>query len=44
MWFAVIATGNHFWLDVVAGMAVALVSLAVVYRTELRRITAQAAA
>ena len=44
VWFSVIATGNHFWLDVVAGMAVALVSLGVVYRTDLRRITAQAAA
>jgi membrane-associated phospholipid phosphatase len=36
VWFAVMATGNHFWLDCVAGMGVALASLAVVYRGELR--------
>jgi membrane-associated phospholipid phosphatase len=36
VWFAVMATGNHFWLDCVAGMAVALAALAVVYRAELR--------
>jgi membrane-associated phospholipid phosphatase len=35
VWFAVMATGNHFWLDCVAGMAVALAALAVVYRREL---------
>jgi hypothetical protein len=29
VFFAVLATGNHFWLDVVAGIAVALVGLAV---------------
>jgi membrane-associated phospholipid phosphatase len=32
VWFAVMATGNHFWLDCVAGLAVAIVALAVVYR------------
>jgi hypothetical protein len=26
------ATANHFWLDVVAGVGVALVALAVVHR------------
>src|SRR6266496_3473304 len=26
VWFAVMATGNHFWLDCVAGLAVALVA------------------
>jgi hypothetical protein len=31
------ATGNHFWLDCVAGMLVALVALAVVYRREVTR-------
>jgi hypothetical protein len=31
VWFAVVATGNHFWLDCVAGMFVALLSMAVVY-------------
>ena len=37
VWFSVMATGNHFWLDVVAGVFVALVALAVVYRRELRQ-------
>ena len=32
VWFAVMATANHFWLDVVAGIAVAIV-----YRRPLRR-------
>src|SRR5438270_6392420 len=32
VWFSVIATGNHFWLDVVAGVAVALLALGVVHR------------
>jgi membrane-associated phospholipid phosphatase len=36
VWFAVIATGNHFWLDVVAGNIVAAVALAFVYRRRLR--------
>jgi membrane-associated phospholipid phosphatase len=36
VWFAVMATGNHFWLDCIAGMVVALVALAVVYRREAR--------
>ena len=35
VWFAVMATGNHFWLDCVAGMAVALVAMGVVYRGPL---------
>ncbi len=30
VWFCVVATANHFWLDVLAGIAVALFSLAVV--------------
>jgi membrane-associated phospholipid phosphatase len=36
VWFAVIATGNHFWLDVAAGILVALLTLAVVYRVRVR--------
>ena len=32
VWFAVMATGNHFWLDCIAGMLVALVALTVVYK------------
>jgi membrane-associated phospholipid phosphatase len=37
VWFAVMATGNHFWLDILAGIAVAGVAAAVVNRRELRR-------
>ncbi|MEI8105609.1 MAG: phosphatase PAP2 family protein [Actinomycetes bacterium] len=36
VWFAVMATGNHFWLDCVAGVIVALVAMAIVYRGPLR--------
>jgi membrane-associated phospholipid phosphatase len=32
VWFAVMATGNHFWLDVAAGVVVAGVAAAIVYR------------
>ena len=35
VWFSVMATANHFWLDVVAGVAVALAALAVVHRRRL---------
>jgi membrane-associated phospholipid phosphatase len=41
VWFAVMATGNHFWLDCVAGMAVAVVALSVIYRDRLRSIAAR---
>jgi membrane-associated phospholipid phosphatase len=37
VWFSVMATANHFWLDVVAGVGVALVALAIVYRRWLAR-------
>jgi membrane-associated phospholipid phosphatase len=37
VWFSVMATGNHFWLDVVAGVAVAAVACVLVYRNPLRR-------
>jgi membrane-associated phospholipid phosphatase len=44
VWFSVMGTGNHFWLDVVAGVVVALVALSVIYRRELReRLTRRAA-
>ena len=36
VWFSVMATGNHFWLDVLAGILVATVSLAIVYRRDLQ--------
>ena len=32
VWFCVLATANHFWLDVVAGILVAIVSLVLVRR------------
>ncbi len=32
VWFAVMATGNHFWLDIAAGVLVAGVAAAIVYR------------
>jgi len=35
VWFCVIATANHFWLDVVAGIAVGVVSLVVVAKVPL---------
>ena len=41
VWFCVMATGNHFWLDVLAGVGVASVAMAIVYRRPpLRRSTA----
>jgi membrane-associated phospholipid phosphatase len=36
VWFAVMATGNHFWLDVLAGIVLALVAGGIVYRRQLR--------
>jgi hypothetical protein len=30
--FAVMATGNHFWLDCVAGAFVGLIAMAIAYR------------
>jgi hypothetical protein len=35
--FCVIATGNHFWLDIAAGLLVALLALTLVYGRSLRR-------
>jgi membrane-associated phospholipid phosphatase len=32
VWLAVMGTGNHFWLDVAAGVVVAAVAAAIVYR------------
>ena len=43
VWFSVMATGNHFWLDVVAGVIVAAIALMVVYRSPLRRFRAETA-
>jgi len=35
VWFSVMATANHFWLDCVAGLAVALIAAAIVHRRRL---------
>jgi len=43
VWFSVMATGNHFWLDVLGGVIVAVIALVVVYRNPLRRFRAQPA-
>ena len=37
VWFAVMSTGNHYWLDVLAGVAIAAVVGALIYRDFLRR-------
>jgi len=37
VWFAVMATGNHFWLDVAAGVVVAVLSALVVHRRHILR-------
>jgi membrane-associated phospholipid phosphatase len=36
VWFSVMATGNHFWLDIVAGIIVATVAGVVINRKSLR--------
>ncbi len=40
VWFAVMATGNHFWLDCLAGVALALLALGIVYGPPMRRLFA----
>lgn len=37
VWFAVMGTANHYWLDVLVGACVALVGLAIAYGTDHRR-------
>jgi membrane-associated phospholipid phosphatase len=37
VWFAVMATANHFWLDILGGIVVAGIAAAIVYRRPLRR-------
>jgi hypothetical protein len=37
VWFSVMATANHFWLDVVAGVGVALIAMAIINRRRLAR-------
>jgi membrane-associated phospholipid phosphatase len=38
VWFCVMATANHFWLDVVGGIVVALLALPLVPMFESRRL------
>jgi membrane-associated phospholipid phosphatase len=40
VWFSVMATGNHFWLDVVAGVVLAVIALAIVYRERFKSLIA----
>jgi membrane-associated phospholipid phosphatase len=39
--FAVMASANHFWLDVLAGIALGALSMALVYRDAVRRLIAK---
>ena len=41
VWFAVMATGNHFWLDVFAGVMLGAVALAIVYHRQIRSFAAR---
>jgi len=41
VWFSVMATGNHFWLDVVAGILLAVIALAIVYRARFKSVIAR---
>jgi membrane-associated phospholipid phosphatase len=38
--FAVMGTGNHYWLDCVAGFAIALVAALVLFRRRFPRVIA----
>ena len=43
VWFSVMATGNHFWLDIAAGVAVALTAAAALaWLEKTRRVPAGA--
>jgi membrane-associated phospholipid phosphatase len=37
VWFCVLATANHFWLDVLAGIVVAIISVVIVSTVARRR-------
>jgi membrane-associated phospholipid phosphatase len=41
VWFSVMATANHFWLDVLAGVVLGAVALAIVYRAQIRSFVAR---
>jgi hypothetical protein len=36
VWFCVMATANHFWLDIAAGVVVAALAAPIVFRRQLR--------
>ena len=40
VWFVVMASGNHFWLDCVAGLGVAVIAMAIVYGPAAHRLYA----
>lgn len=35
VWFSVMATGNHFWLDVFAGVVLGTIALLIIYRQRI---------
>ena len=35
VWIVVMGTGNHFWIDIVAGVGVAMIACAIIYRRPL---------
>ena len=39
VWFSVMATGNHYWLDIAAGVGVALVGGTIVAWAQERRLS-----
>jgi membrane-associated phospholipid phosphatase len=41
VWFSVMATANHFWLDVVAGILLGTIALAIVYQARIRSFIAR---
>jgi membrane-associated phospholipid phosphatase len=41
VWFSVMATGNHFWLDVLAGILLAVLTMLFVYRQQVRSFIAR---
>ena len=41
VWFSVMATANHFWLDVLAGILLGTVALAIVYQARIRSFIAR---
>jgi membrane-associated phospholipid phosphatase len=41
VWFSVMATANHFWLDVLAGIMLGTIALAIVYQARIRAFIAR---